>query len=203
MMDRLRDRMDVRGEDAMARLRARYEDARRGVVRAMPAERRRRERRAMLFGFLGGVGAGALIVYLLDPVAGRTRRARLADQAAARARDAVGEAGRFGRKVASDVEGRVQAARYGSEGYTAPNDVTLARKVESEVLGRPDIPKGSVLVNVEHGRVVLRGTVERPELRDELTRLTLEVDGVGEVENLVHLPGEMPGNTEGVRRLAR
>lgn len=200
MIDRLRNRVDVDADEAMARLRARYEDARKSLIRSLPSERRKRERRAMWMGFAGGVAVGALGTYLLDPVLGRTRRARLADQAAARARDAAEDAERFGRRVASDVEGRMQAARYGTEDYAPPNDVTLASKVESEVLGRPDIPKGSVLVNVEHGRVVLRGTVDRPEQRDELTRLALRVDGVDEVENLVHLPGERSGD---VRRMAR
>lgn len=199
MMDRVRSR-ELDADDAMARVRARYEDARKSVVRALPSERRKRERRAMWIGFAGGVVAGALGTYLLDPVLGRTRRARLADQAAARTRDAAEDAERFGRRVASDVEGRMQAARYATEDYSPPNDATLARKVESEVLGRPDIPKGSVLVNVEHGRVVLRGTVDRPEQRDELTRLVLRVDGVDEVENLVNPAGE---RSEDVRRLAR
>lgn len=203
MMDRLRNRLDMDTDDAVARMRSRYEQARKSMMRSLPGERRRRERRAMAIGFAGGVVLGALATYLLDPVLGRTRRTRLADQAAARARDAADEAERLGRRVASDMEGRMQAARYGTEDYTAPNDVTLARKVESEVLGRPEIPKGSVLVNVEHGRVVLRGTVDRAEQRDELTRLVLGVEGVDEVENLVHLPGEMPESTEDVRRLAR
>lgn len=203
MMDRLQNRFDFDSQEAMSRLRDRYEEARKQLMRSLPGERRRRERRAMVLGFAGGVAVGALIAYLVDPVLGRTRRARLADQAAARGRDVFEDAERFGRRVTSDVEGRVEAARYGAEGYTPPNDVTLASKVESEVLGRPEIPKGSVLVNVEHGRVVLRGTVDRPELRDELTRWVLGVEGVDEVENLVHLPGEVPANTEEVRRLAR
>lgn len=203
MIDRLQDRFDFDAEDAVWRLRDRYEDARKRLLRALPRERQRRERRARVLAFAGGVAVGAAVFYLLDPILGRTRRARLADQAAARGRDAVEGAERLGRRVASDLEGRTQAARHGADEYEAPNDVTLARKVESEILGRPEIPKGSILVNVERGRVVLRGRVDRAQLRDELTRLVLAVEGVDEVENLVHLPGEMPSSTEGVRRLAR
>lgn len=203
MIDRLQDRFDFDAEDAVSRLRDRYEDARKRLLRALPRERQRRERRARVLAFAGGVAVGAAVFYLLDPILGRTRRARLTDQAAARGRDAVEGAERLGRRVASDLEGRMQAARYGTDEYESPNDVTLARKVESEILGRPEIPKGSILVNVERGRVVLRGRVDRAQLRDELTRLVLAVDGVDEVENLVHLPGEMPSSTQGVRRLAR
>ncbi|HEX6262709.1 MAG TPA: BON domain-containing protein [Actinomycetota bacterium] len=198
MMDRLKDRLA--SDERLAGLRDRYGYLQKELIRGLPGERRRRERRALVMGFLGGMVVGGALTYLLDPVLGRTRRARLADQAVARAREAARDTERFGRKVASDVEGRIQATRRGTEDYVAPNDVTLARKVESEVLGRPDVPKGSVLVNVEHGRVVLRGTVERPEVRDELTRLVLDVDGVDEVENLVQVPGH---DAEGVRRLAR
>ncbi len=175
MIDRLQDRFDFDTEDTISSIRDRYDDARKRFMRALPKERQRRERRARIVAFAGGVAVGALAAFLLDPLLGRTRRARLADQA---------------------------VARYGTEGYDA-NDVTLARKVESELLGRPDVPKGSVLVNVEQGRVVLRGRVDRPELRDDLTRLVLATDGVDEVENLVHLPGESSETTEEVRRLAR
>ncbi|HEX6262693.1 MAG TPA: BON domain-containing protein [Actinomycetota bacterium] len=198
MMDRLKDRLA--SDERMERLRERYGSLQKELIRGLPGERRRRERRALVMGFLGGMVVGGALTYLLDPVLGRTRRARLADQAAAQAREAARDTERFGRRVASDVEGRIQAARRGTEDYDPPNDVALARKVESEVLGRPDVPKGSVLVNVEHGRVVLRGTVERPEVRDELTRLVLAVDGVDEVENFVQVPGQ---DAEGIRRLAR
>jgi len=203
MIDRLQDRFDFDTEDAISSIRDRYDDARKRFMRALPKERQRRERRARILAFAGGVAVGALAAFLLDPLLGRTRRARLADQAAASGRDALEGAERLGRRMASDFEGRVQAARYGTEGYDATNDVTLARKVESELLGRPDVPKGSVIVSVEQGRVVLRGRVDRPELRDDLTRLVLATDGVDEVENLVHLPGESSETTEEVRRLAR
>ena len=71
-----------------------------------------------------------------------------------------------------------------------PNDATLAARVESEVFAAPDAPKGSVDVNAENGIVVLRGEVERPELIDELVEKARSVQGVREVENLLHLPGE-------------
>jgi osmotically-inducible protein OsmY len=69
------------------------------------------------------------------------------------------------------------------------DDVTLARKVETEIFRPEDAPKGSVNVNVEGGIVYLRGEVERPELIDDLVEKARNVQGVREVENLLHLPG--------------
>lgn len=70
----------------------------------------------------------------------------------------------------------------------APSDQDLADKVRSEVF-RPDgAPKGSVNVNVERGVVVLRGEVEDPAQIEQIVSATRSVDGVGEVENLLHTP---------------
>ncbi len=44
-----------------------------------------------------------------------------------------------------------------------PDDVTLARKVESEIFRDADVPKGQINVNAENGVIVLRGEVEEPE----------------------------------------
>jgi osmotically-inducible protein OsmY len=69
------------------------------------------------------------------------------------------------------------------------DDQTLKAKVESEVFRPADAPKGDVNVNVENGVVYLRGQVERPELIDDLESRVRAVQGVREVENLLHVPG--------------
>ena len=69
------------------------------------------------------------------------------------------------------------------------DDVTLARKVETEIFRDSDIPKGRINVNAENGKVVLRGEVEEPELIKDLEKRTKKVQGVQEVENLLHVPG--------------
>jgi osmotically-inducible protein OsmY len=61
--------------------------------------------------------------------------------------------------------------------------------VRSEVFRDPHFPKGDVNVNVQDGVVQLRGEVERAELIDELVAQTHKVQGVRDVENLLHLPG--------------
>ena len=70
-----------------------------------------------------------------------------------------------------------------------PDDVTLARKVETEIFRDAEVPKGQINVNAENGVVVLRGEVEEPELIRDLEEKTRNVQGVQEVENLLHTPG--------------
>jgi osmotically-inducible protein OsmY len=69
------------------------------------------------------------------------------------------------------------------------NDAVLVSKVESEVFGDPDIPKGGISINAENGIVVLRGQVEDPEQIRRLEQAVGKIDGVLGVENLLHLPG--------------
>ena len=52
------------------------------------------------------------------------------------------------------------------------------------------MPEGKVSVDAEQGKVVLRGEVDSPELIDELVGNARKVQGVEEVENLLHTPGE-------------
>jgi osmotically-inducible protein OsmY len=72
------------------------------------------------------------------------------------------------------------------------DDVTLARKVESEILGGEDAPKGSVVVNASDGVVELRGQVKRPEDVRGLGDAAAKVAGVKDVNNLLHTAGSEP-----------
>ena len=69
-----------------------------------------------------------------------------------------------------------------------PDDVTLARKVETEIFRDADVPKGQININAENGKVILRGEVEEPSLIKDLEKRTRNVQGVLEVENLLHAP---------------
>ena len=75
-------------------------------------------------------------------------------------------------------------------GRGSADDVTLARQVESELFREESAPKGQISVNAANGVVQLRGEVEQPELIDELVQRARSVQGVREVENLLHLPGQ-------------
>jgi hypothetical protein len=132
---------------------------------------------------------GALGMYFLDPQRGRRRRNVLRDRVGAVPR-------RFRRRLvrkAGLVRARAGAlaakAVHLRERRKDWSDETLADKVRSEVFRDPTLPKGAVNLNVEAGRVVLRGEVPQPALVDELERRVRGVVGVREVENLLHAPG--------------
>jgi len=112
---------------------------------------------------------GALLAYFFDPQSGRERRSR-----------AVGRI--------SSIRGASQEP-VGLDETLQPDDATLALKVETEIFRDVDIPKGRINVDAENGKVVLRGEVEQPELIKDLEKRTKKVQGVQEVENLLHVPG--------------
>jgi hypothetical protein len=75
-------------------------------------------------------------------------------------------------------------------GRTAVDDVTLTQQVESALFREKSAPKGQISVNAANGVVQLRGEVQQPELIDELVQRAHSVQGVRDVENLLHLPGQ-------------
>jgi osmotically-inducible protein OsmY len=136
------------------------------------------------------VGLGALLAYFFDPDNGRRRRARARDRIPALFRRMSERAERTGKTVAAEAEGVKQKATHlKEEEKPQPDDVTLARKVETEIFRDADVPKGQINVNAENGKIVLRGEVEQPEMIKDLEKRTKKVQGVVEVENLLHTPG--------------
>ena len=69
------------------------------------------------------------------------------------------------------------------------DDVTLARKVETEIFRDADAPKGDVSVDVQAGVVYLRGMVADQAWIERLADEAKKVDGVKGVKNLLHRPG--------------
>ena len=136
-----------------------------------------------------GALVGAAIAYLFDPQNGRRRRAQLRDRSAAFARQGGRSTARAGRAVAAEAYGVSQKAQHLKEEPKEFDDATLAQKVQSEVFRDAKVPKGQINVNAEDGIVVLRGEVEQPELIEELVERTRQVQGVREVQNLLHVPG--------------
>lgn len=138
---------------------------------------------------VGFAAVGAAIAWLLDPQAGRRRRAMVRDRSAGLLRRGARRGELAARGVASEAYGLKQKATHLREEPKDFDDQTLKAKVESELFRDADAPKGQVSVNAQHGIVQLRGEVDSPELIDELVGRTRSVQGVREVENLLHLPG--------------
>src|SRR3712207_2744489 len=134
------------------------------------------------------VTLGVAIACFFDPQNGRRRRALARDRGFALFRRGGRSVEQAGRAVGAEAYGVAQKARHLREEPKEYDDTTLARKVESELFRDPDVPKGQIDVNVQEGVVQLRGEA-RPDLIDELVERARKIQGVKDVENLLHVPG--------------
>jgi osmotically-inducible protein OsmY len=134
------------------------------------------------------IALGAALTYFFDPENGKRRRTVTADRLEGLARR---YSRRLGRGAASQTHALKQKATHlKEEPKPKPDDVTLARKVETEIFRDADVPKGKINVNAESGKVVLRGEVDSAEMIDDLVSKARKVQGVQDVENLLHTIGQ-------------
>lgn len=140
--------------------------------------------------FLRIAGFGAAIaaaVYFLDPDRGRSRRAKLADQAGAAAR-------KTGEKIEAKARYQKGVVQGMAHDLTEPfrpepqfDDATLNQKVRSEALGRWQGATKDVDLSVNGGIVTLKGSTT-PELATELVTLVESVPGVVSVDDQMSVP---------------
>ncbi len=130
---------------------------------------------------------GAALVYFFDPENGKRRRKVTADRLAGFLRRQSRKTGGLTQRAHALKQ---KATHLREEPKPQPDDVTLARKVESEIFRDADVAKGKININAEDGKVVLRGEVDSPELIEELVGKARKVQGVQDVESLLHTPGE-------------
>lgn len=128
---------------------------------------------------------GAALVYFFDPENGKRRRKVTADRLAGFLRRQRRKTGGLTHRANALKQ---RATHLHEEPKPQPDDVTLARKVESEIFRDVEVPKGKINVNAEDGKVVLRGEVDSPELIEELVGKARKVQGVQDVESLLHTP---------------
>jgi osmotically-inducible protein OsmY len=132
------------------------------------------------------IALGAALTYFFDPENGKRRRKVAADRLVALAR-------RHGKRMIKGTVSQTHALKQKAthrreEPKPQADDVTLARKVETEIFRDADVPKGKINVNAENGKVFLRGEVDSPELIEDLVTKARKVQGVEEVESLLHTP---------------
>ena len=96
------------------------------------------------------------------------------------------------RKAVGKAKGAVAGAASTATGGKDYDDVTLARKVESELFRPATVPKGAISVNVNDGVVELRGEIADQGQIDELGANARKIDGVKDVRNLLQI-----GSTNG------
>ena len=133
---------------------------------------------------------GAALAYFLDPQNGKRRRHVTGDRIGGFFRQRGRDVSRAGRAVSAEAYGVAKKATHLREqAKPQPNDATLTSKVESEIFRDPDVPKGRISVNSQEGVVYLRGEVDSPDLIGQLEQAARKVQGVQDVENLLHVPG--------------
>lgn len=188
----VRKDLDKRTKGARKEAKRRTEAARKridpaveGVRSRLPGREPSRLERAKTPLLVAGAAAvGGAAVYFLDPVQGKARRARAKDRTAS----ALRKTGRTAGKAATRLKNRAQGAAHEAvpsaeePEFTEP---TLAHKVESEVLGDPEFPKGRVNVSAENGTIVLKGDLDDAEQVHRLEEAVRRVDGVHDVENRI------------------
>ena len=132
---------------------------------------------------LGGVGLGASLMYLLDPVGGRRSRAVARDKTV----HGLKVSGKALRKTSADMGNRTKGlvAKAGSRlrtgGMDDTDDQILSARVRSK-LGRCLAHPSAVQVEAEDGRIILSGKVSAGEF-DTLLSKVQKVKGVHEVES--------------------
>ena len=146
------------------------------------------ERRNLRKLFLGGI-LGSLGTLFFDPQQGRRRRKMLVDRTAALFRRTGRRAERAGRGAGARVYGMSQQVQHREEEPKDYDDATLTAKVETEIFRDAEVPKGQINVNVQEGVVQLRGEVPSEDMLNDLVEKTRSVQGVRDVESLLHLPG--------------
>jgi BON domain len=114
-------------------------------------------------------------------------------------RGGLGQATRFGRGAANQgVALGKRLANRNPEPKQDMDDVTLARKVETEIFRPQGAPKGKIDVNCVEGVVWLRGEVKNKAQSTKIEGQVRAIPEVRGVENLLHLPKTpAPSRTRG------
>ncbi|MGH8086211.1 MAG: BON domain-containing protein [Lysobacter sp.] len=130
--------------------------------------------------FAAAFAAGAALMYYLDPVAGRRRRALARDRGVSASHDAEHFA-RAKSKRAIDRAHRVVARARAGSSHAPVDDGQLHGRIRTR-LGRMVAHPGEVNIEVNGGRVVLRGHATDAEIED-LTSALVAMPGVADVDN--------------------
>ena len=135
------------------------------------------------------LAAGAALEFFLDPRNGKRRRHLVRDRTTAAFRRRAGKVERQAHYEAGKIVGVTHAISHHEHAPPELDDISLVRKVESELFRDRTIPKGPISINADRGIVVLRGQLEDPQQIQRVERAVRKVAGVRDVENLLHPPG--------------
>jgi hypothetical protein len=144
--------------------------------------------------WLGGLGLGAALMFLLDPDRGRRRRAMLRDGVASRAGGSTTFLRKSGHDVGNRAKGLAARARRLARRDGPVEDEVLVERVRAKI-GRYVSHPGMIAVFADEGDVVLKGPVLADEVEDLLSAVR-SVRGVRYVEDRLEVHengGDVPG----------
>jgi hypothetical protein len=155
-----------------------------------------------VIGILGSAALGAAAMYVLDPEAGKTRRAVLKDKAVSLAHkegEMLSKAGRDLRNRAKSIKPRIAAAMR----RESQDDRKLAHRVCSKA-GRALTHPGAVEVSAKDGRITLRGDILKSEVPTLLSAAEA-CKGVNQIDNQLRIHDSVEGVAalQGANRLTR
>lgn len=142
--------------------------------------------------FAGIMGLGAGLMFLMDPAAGRRRRALMQDKLGRWVRRGGNRASAIAQLASDRARGAVAETRAALTEEKV-EDPTLTARVRSE-LGRATSHIGAIQVEAHDGRVTLRGPVLRSEA-DAIVSAARGTRGVKDVEDRLERhdrPGNIP-----------
>jgi gas vesicle protein len=150
--------------------------------------------------FVEGAAVGAAAAYVFDPDRGRARRARLWDQFLA----AIRRMERLAQRRLHDELGRMKgrAERAVGRGQFHPVDDRAVAEHLRAVLARLAVPTPHLTTEVVDSIVRVRGEIASQSDAEEVLIALAGQPGVARVENLMHLPGEVPPNKEAVLQVS-
>ena len=173
-------------------------------ARRRPSARtRRRSPRDLAAVAVTAMAAGAALEYFLDPRNGRRRRHLVRDRTKAALRRRNRVIRRQTHYEAGKVAGLAHTLTHRDHGPSDLDDVSLVRKVESELFRDRTLPKGEISINADRGIVVLRGQIDDAEEIKRIEHAVSKIAGVRDVENLLHhsslpAPASQPHGDPGV-----
>lgn len=135
---------------------------------------------------VAAAGAGFLAGYLLDPDMGRTRRARLSDQASSKVRGQFRRLASFAQYQVGVTKGIVHDTLKPLRGAAPVDDAKLANRVRSQAVGpwsRDLEEPHNVEVEVIEGRTVISGEVPSKKEHRRLLELVTAVEGVDQIDD--------------------
>jgi predicted exporter len=154
-------------------------------TQARPQERSARE---LATAAAAGLTAGIVLGYFLDPRSGTRRRHLVRDRTRAAFRRRARRVERQAHYEAGKLVGLAHTITHREQSPPEMDDVSLVRKVESELFRDRTLPKGQISINADRGIVVLRGQLEDVQQIERIEREVRKVAGVHDVENLLHPP---------------